>query len=690
MKSKKELDLHRLTRNNAWGGFIVFLVLTVIISMLMAATGSAFLSYVFESKIKDQYRSISSAVKVYDEGNPEHDSEIYEILDSKKIPYYILDENGEMIHSYGEIVRFNPEQELAINSLFDSVSYYTNADVGVVEDEDHNNTFISIPGFIKFVANYEKNVDRNSSLGETVFVIPLWIDTLTRDGTRHLFYKADLSVSFMDLSYGIVIYLAVIVLMVTVLIITFISALSNAIRKANTIRLLFTDGTTRGHNWLWFEYKGNPILRKKKNQNRTYAVVNIEMVRYANFCVCHSLAEGEAMLQRVSVLLEQNLMRNELSAHNSAASFALLLKYTDEEKIKKRVSHIIEQLQTISDEHKFNFQAGIAVVDIEKTGEVDSRKRMVIDIEREYHYASAAKDTLSGSADSGVAMLDDKLIEEQKWIDIVTERQQIALDKEEFVVYYQPKYDPKTDTLSGAEALIRWQSPEFGFVTPNRFIPIFEQNGFVVEIDHYMIRHVARDQKRWLDAGFKCVPISVNVSRAHFIEDDLAEQIRDTVDGEKCPHEYIEIELTESAFFDDKKMMLETINKLKEYGFAVSMDDFGSGYSSLNSLKDMPLDVLKLDAEFFRGEQGDGRGEIVVREAIKLAGFLNMRTVAEGVEHVEQVKFLREQGCDMIQGYYYAKPLPMAEYEERMKESAGKESAEGADTPAEGSGLSAE
>ena len=182
-----------------------------------------------------------------------------------------------------------------------------------------------------------------------------------------------------------------------------------------------------------------------------------------------------------------------------------------------------------------------------------------------------------------------------------------------------------------------------------------------------MISHVARDQKRWLDAGMKCVPVSVNVSRAHFIESDLAEQIRDIVDKEGAPHHLIEIELTESAFFDDKNAMVETISRLKSYGFAVSMDDFGSGYSSLNSLKDMPLDVLKLDAEFFRGEAADTeRGEVVVSEAIKLAKSLNMRTVAEGVEIKEQVDFLAAQGCDMIQGYYFAKPMPAQDYEQRM------------------------
>ena len=164
-----------------------------------------------------------------------------------------------------------------------------------------------------------------------------------------------------------------------------------------------------------------------------------------------------------------------------------------------------------------------------------------------------------------------------------------------------------------------------------------------------------------------CVPVSVNVSRAHFAESDLAEQIRDIVDAEGAPHDLIEIELTESAFFDDKNALIGTIERLKRYGFAVSMDDFGSGYSSLNSLKDMPLDVLKLDADFFRGDADNERKEIVVGEAIRLARNLNMRTVAEGVEDKDQVEFLASQGCDMIQGFYFAKPMPAEEYEERMK-----------------------
>ena len=185
-----------------------------------------------------------------------------------------------------------------------------------------------------------------------------------------------------------------------------------------------------------------------------------------------------------------------------------------------------------------------------------------------------------------------------------------------------------------------------------------------------MLSHVARDQKSWLDEGRKCVPVSVNVSRAHFAETNLAEQIKEIIDREGAPHNLIEIELTESAFFDDTKQMLKTIKKLKSYGFLVSMDDFGSGYSSLNSLKDMPLDILKLDAGFFGGDKHNERAEIVVAETLQLAKKLNMTTVAEGVDYQSQVDFLAAEGCDMIQGYFYSKPMPKEEYALKLEKKA--------------------
>ena len=229
----------------------------------------------------------------------------------------------------------------------------------------------------------------------------------------------------------------------------------------------------------------------------------------------------------------------------------------------------------------------------------------------------------------------------------------------------QPKISASKETLAGAEALVRWIHPREGFIPPNKFIPIFERNGFILKLDDYMLDEIARQQAIWISQGRKVVPISVNVSRAHFAKEDLAEHICGIVDKYQVPHNVIELELTESAFFDDKQLLLETVRKLREAGFIVSMDDFGAGYSSLNSLKELKLDVIKIDADFFRGVETEERGLLIVSEVIDLAKKLDMKIVAEGIESREQVDFLIEQECDLIQGYFFAKPMPIIEFEQK-------------------------
>ena len=667
-RSQKEINFKKLTRNTSWISIVVIIFVSMCVYAIISVAAASFSGYIVTAKLGTEMDSAERMIDLYRSKDIDGDRKT-ELLNMEDRDYYILDTaSDEVIHSRGTVERFTDNDIVRADVLSaDGFRLYSKAEYSFFTVDENNEFEVDPVVFFRYLLKEAKSIRDARDLRAEMMSVPVWMRKPVGDNLD-MFCRMQLSLSLSDFLYAAAFITALIAIMLTAQGIVIANAVASAVRRRRSLNMIFRDMVTNGKNSLWFTFKGNRIIRKWKNRERKYAVVSLELLNYANFCLCHSLTEGEEMLRMISLKISENVMKNELCARHSTATFALLLKYTDEERMKKRVSHIISQLEGLNPEHKFSYHAGIAIVDVSKIEDVDARGRKLIDIDKEYNYAGAARETLSGGDESGVAFLTDALVEDRKWVDTVIERQQSGLDNEEFVVYYQPKYNPKTDELSGAEALIRWESPEFGFVTPNRIIPIFEQNGFITEIDHYMITHVARDQKKWLDMGLKCVPVSVNVSRAHFIEETLAEQIRDMVDAEGCPHEYIEIELTESAFFDDKKAMLSTIGKLKSYGFAVSMDDFGSGYSSLNSLKDMPLDVLKLDAEFFRGEQqDDDRGKKVVSEAIKLAKLLGMRTVAEGVELKEQVEFLRDEECDMIQGYYYAKPEPGNAFEERMR-----------------------
>ncbi len=670
-RSKNEKWYRQLKKSHVWALVIKFVLFSVLSALTLVTAGMIYISYLINSAISSEYESIKYMARLYEGGLATDDKNIYELLRQETRDYLITDSEGRVIFCKGEDTRGEKSGLVKLSSYDEEIMMYTDSESPYLFPSD-GKIELDYPSYDNWLDSkgVDDHFDAVTSLDDVAdyINIPIWISVdVGRD--EHFIGKAYFDADRNDVRIMVGMIIAVGILIVIILFTMLIAGIKDVIRQQRMIALFFKDVTTDGHNWSYYVVKGEKMLRSGWATRGDFAVINMFFVNYRNYCICHSVGEGEKLLCSIYKTVEKSLQRNELVAHISSSNYALLLRYSGKDELENRLKDLIKKLSQIDTEHKLSFQMGIACVDkaTDKNGRVVRRK--YIDIDTEYNKALAARATLNATEGSGIAMFDEKMVEEQKWVDKVQERQQYALDNEEFKVYYQPKYDPKTNELRGAEALIRWDSKDLGFVSPGKFIPIFEKNGFITEIDHYMIKHVAEDQRAWLDKGFDCVPVSVNVSRAHFIENDLAEQICNMVDVAGTPHRYIEIELTESAFFDDKKAMLNTISKLKSMGFAVSMDDFGSGFSSLNSLKDMPLDVLKLDAEFFRGEAEDGRAEIVVSEAIKLGKNLNMKIVAEGIEVKEQVDFLAGEGCDMIQGYYFAKPMPGNEYEERMQKA---------------------
>ena len=416
-------------------------------------------------------------------------------------------------------------------------------------------------------------------------------------------------------------------------------------------KLIYTDSITGGMNKDAFVERAAKCIKRRR---RRYAIVYLRMEKYRNFVTAYGIKEGENLMEDFNKLLCSMIKkRKELTAHLEKGDFALLLHFDNEDLLNIRMRSIAQALNDSRPKQHLTFAIGAC--------RIISRYDL---IEEKLSNAGAAISKIE-NASTSVFWFDESMREEQIWERRVEDDMERALADNEFKVYLQPKYSTKKEELSAAEALVRWVHPEYGFVSPARFIPIFERNGFITKLDDYMLTEVSKLQAKWLADGKKLVPISVNVSRAHFSQYDLAEHIRAIVDEYKVPHEFIELELTESAFFDDKQVLLDTIKKLKEYGFKVSMDDFGAGYSSLNSLKELPLDIIKLDAQFFRDIEDKKRADLIVCDTIKLAKKLGMQIVAEGIETREQVDFLANQHCDLIQGFYFAKPLPVNEFEER-------------------------
>lgn len=247
---------------------------------------------------------------------------------------------------------------------------------------------------------------------------------------------------------------------------------------------------------------------------------------------------------------------------------------------------------------------------------------------------------------------------------------QAALDSEQFEVYLQPKYDLARKCVYGAEALARWKHPARGLISPGQFIPIFEKNGFIAKLDFYMWERTCRLLRKWSDAGLNPDPVSVNISRVNMYNPHLVEILRALVGKYSLSPSLLNLELTESAYMDNPEQMKKTVEKLKKAGFVIMMDDFGSGYSSLNTLKDVPIDVLKVDMRFLPANSSDSRSERILASVIRMAGWLGLDVIVEGVETKGQLDFLESVGCGYVQGFYFAKPMPAEEYEVSVKAHA--------------------
>lgn len=279
--------------------------------------------------------------------------------------------------------------------------------------------------------------------------------------------------------------------------------------------------------------------------------------------------------------------------------------------------------------------------------------------------AKIAAESIKGNYNVHCAVYNEKIRDDFLLHQQIIDSMKAALEEEQFSIYLQPKINARTEKIDGAEALVRWIHPELGFLSPAHFIPIFEQNGFIKVLDRYIFEKVVQLIKKWIDNGIQPIPVSVNFSRVDFENENLADFIIDYVNDIDIEHNLIHIELTETAVATNSAQITGIINKLRDNGFVIELDDFGSGYSSLTALTSIDIDILKLDASIIRNDIPDAEKNIL-NFCMQLAKMMKILTVAEGAETKEQVNRLKNVGCDYIQGYYYSKPIPINEFEGRF------------------------
>ena len=288
-------------------------------------------------------------------------------------------------------------------------------------------------------------------------------------------------------------------------------------------------------------------------------------------------------------------------------------------------------------------------------------------ITQRFDHALQACNSLRGKAagSSDICIYDDKMAEKEVFDAHLLQDFEAAIEEKQFQINYQPKFNIKGDkpVLCSAEALVRWVHPELGFVRPDLFIPLFEENGLVTKLDRYVWEESAKQIRRWKEELGVTIPVSVNVSRVDIAAPDMTDFISRIVKENGLSTSEYMLEITESAYTSDSKHIIEVIENLRSLGHKVEMDDFGSGYSSLNMLTDMPVDVIKMDKAFIRNIKPGNKDMHLVELVLDIAKYLEVPVVAEGVETEEEFKMLKAAGCDIIQGYYFSKPIPPAEME---------------------------
>ena len=283
--------------------------------------------------------------------------------------------------------------------------------------------------------------------------------------------------------------------------------------------------------------------------------------------------------------------------------------------------------------------------------------------------AMSACKMLSGDTTRQVMIFDEEMREKEIFRQRLLNDVNWALETGQFTVFYQPKYDIQCEPpkLSSAEALVRWKHPEFGMISPGDFVPLFESHGIINLVDDHVWAVAAKQAADWKERYGISMPISVNMSRAEMFDPDLEGKLEIRLKQNRLAPEDLRLEVTESAYTDNAEELIEVIKKLRSEGFGIEMDDFGAGYSSLNMLSSLPIDTLKMDMKFIRNVEKDAGSFRMIELVLDIAKYLGVPVVAEGVETEEQVKLLKDAGCELVQGFYFSKPLPPEEFEELIK-----------------------
>lgn len=398
----------------------------------------------------------------------------------------------------------------------------------------------------------------------------------------------------------------------------------------------------------FFEIAGKTL---RENPNEEFLLIASDIYHFKLFNEILGTSTGDDLLLAFAQAYREHYKRMWVFSRISADRFALLVPKSDfnEEGLLKIVYDLLDRKN-----YSLKVHCYMGVYEV-----VDRS----LSVESMYDRAFMALESIKGDLHKHIAYYQEEILNERIHETTTLDELDRALLNDEFVIYLQPQLDVWTEAVISAEALIRWNKPGRGIVMPSEFIPIFENNGMIAKLDYYVWELACRQLKKWKEEGHIERSISVNISAKDFYLTDLYESVTGLVEKYEINPTNLKLEITETAFVLDVKKQMDLVRRLQEYGFVIEIDDFGSGYSSLNNLKEIMADMLKMDLKFFEKTGDSNRAEKIVTSVIKLANDLGMPVIAEGVETEEDVEVIKAAGCQIVQGYFYAKPMSVEDFE---------------------------
>jgi len=427
-------------------------------------------------------------------------------------------------------------------------------------------------------------------------------------------------------------------------------------RRFHMERLAYYDEITDSINYNRFCKDATVLLHKLAGEN--YAVVQIAIDRFDYIKEFFGVKEGNRILHYISEVIRENVKSSELFCRLNSDYFILLLKYHNKEELTNRISFLDSRLCSFegnnmkNDKYEFGLHYGIYCIE-ENNAAID------LMVGRANHALLLVKNDKKQPFEYYNGEMHNKILDQNE----IEEYMFAALEEKEFLVYLQPKFDLHTGLQVGAEALVRWRHPKKGLMYPGYFIGVFEKNGFIVKLDMYILDELCHRLKNWISAGYRPMPLSLNISRLNLFDENFVTNTVSTLERYGIPANLIQLEIAEEVITDNIEILSSLMERLKNYGLLISMDNFGTGTTSMNTLYHVPVDELKLDRKFLLSAEKTDRGKNVIRSVIEMAKNLNIKVVSEGVENKAQARMLQELGCDMIQGFVFAEPLPIKEYE---------------------------